>query len=751
MSIKGKLPITQTRKMDPHNSTNMLLSGDSTSSAQPLLPQQTPSHKPKPKPSLKLNMKGSNSPASRSLSSMVNTLPNFNHSGPFSPGLVTSRRVWIRRPNETATTIFVNQHDIIDDLKSAVLTKFPNSLAKFFDPADITIKIFLNSRKQMPANSTSVTNSGQPSKRVNIWSQQLSPESSKLSESPVASTFKEAAFQEPGLSTQQNTSSGFIDLEPDQNVWHLLDVYFPGGTNMNDAFIIETPIIDEQIHTNANFYRRGNPQLSELYQTSASPSNHRNQTYHSYDRSLTPNSASSIPNFYHQPKPQYGQKSHTLYNERSVSPANHVGSNFSQNIKSSPVPVMNLHKRSHSNPSQLPMNNLIVNPKHASVGSIPGNASTITNNAVLLLPKNFSLPQETVHSVDKKSLTPEEDFGDKDDIQLKHSSSAKNVSNLNDNDDIQSSASFPRLLETNTDESSAAKSDVLSIPSTASLSQSDETGISHSLKNISNDKNIGEMKHNEESNGANSTDIINQEAEVNTEIVRKSPNPKKNATKTNTTIETVLPSISVLVVEDNAINQAILGAFLRRHKIHYQIAKNGQEAVAKWRNGGFHLVLMDIQLPVKSGIEATKEIRHLERVNRIGVFAENELTGPNSGPNSLGELSDDEKLDLDVFRSPVIIVALTASSNASVDRSNALRAGCNDYLTKPVNLVWLQNKITEWGCMQALIDFDGWKTKRSNYIASAQMLALNSRCQSRSHSKSRSRSDSQRQQKQVKT
>lgn len=63
---------------------------------------------------------------------------------------------------------------------------------------------------------------------------------------------------------------------------------------------------------------------------------------------------------------------------------------------------------------------------------------------------------------------------------------------------------------------------------------------------------------------------------------------------------------------------------MRKHKIHYQIAKNGQEAIDKWRTGGFHLVLMDIQLPVKSGIEATKEIRHLEKINRIGVFAQNE-------------------------------------------------------------------------------------------------------------------------------
>lgn len=111
---------------------------------------------------------------------------------------------------------------------------------------------------------------------------------------------------------------------------------------------------------------------------------------------------------------------------------------------------------------------------------------------------------------------------------------------------------------------------------------------------------------------------------------------------------------------------------------------------------------------MKSGIEATKEIRHLEKLNKIGVFDDTELSRL-----ALNELQPDDKLDTNTFRSPVIIVALTASSNSSVDRKNALTAGCNDYLTKPVNLVWLQNKITEWGCMQALIDFEGWKGKKN--------------------------------------
>lgn len=158
---------------------------------------------------------------------------------------------------------------------------------------------------------------------------------------------------------------------------------------------------------------------------------------------------------------------------------------------------------------------------------------------------------------------------------------------------------------------------------------------------------------------------------------------------------------------------------------------NGQIAVNKWRTGGFHLVLMDIQLPIMSGLEATKEIRRLERVNGIGVFSSITPSTEKGEMASLdakvdGEEEQDgeseerqkekeeekakDKLDMEDsrFKSPVIIVALTASSLQS-DRHEALAAGCNDFLTKPVNFVWLERKVKEWGCMQALIDFDGWR------------------------------------------
>jgi osomolarity two-component system, response regulator SSK1 len=170
-----------------------------------------------------------------------------------------------------------------------------------------------------------------------------------------------------------------------------------------------------------------------------------------------------------------------------------------------------------------------------------------------------------------------------------------------------------------------------------------------------------------------------------------SPRPTRDRPKKKKTVEhPVLPAgllnggvppINVLIVEDNIINLKLLEAFVKRLKVRWQTAMNGRDAVTKWRSGGFHLVLMDIQLPVMSGLEATREIRRLERVNSIGVFS-SASSAPEITDMTGKEVAEEDKLaNTDMFKSPVIIVALTASSLQS-DRHEALAAGCNDFLTK---------------------------------------------------------------------
>ncbi|KAF5322460.1 hypothetical protein D9619_001179 [Psilocybe cf. subviscida] len=179
----------------------------------------------------------------------------------------------------------------------------------------------------------------------------------------------------------------------------------------------------------------------------------------------------------------------------------------------------------------------------------------------------------------------------------------------------------------------------------------------------------------------------------------------------------IVPPISVLIVDDNPINQTILSTFMKRKKIKYESASNGQEAVEKWKTGGFHLILMDIQMPVMDGIQATTEIRRLEKLNAAAGYPPTSPTSEGTGTpsGSTSATSDNRSLN-SPYRSSVIIVALTASSLQS-DRVAALAAGCNDFLTKPVSLLWLNNKIIEWGSIKAL---QMWADIRPEAVSSIQ-------------------------------
>jgi signal transduction histidine kinase/CheY-like chemotaxis protein len=106
----------------------------------------------------------------------------------------------------------------------------------------------------------------------------------------------------------------------------------------------------------------------------------------------------------------------------------------------------------------------------------------------------------------------------------------------------------------------------------------------------------------------------------------------------------------VLVVEDNEVNALVVRGMLEQMGVHAELAVNGQKALAAMRQSAFDLVLMDCQMPVVDGWEATR----IWRAHEARTRAER--------------------------RTP--IVALTASAAAG-ERERCLDAGMDDYLSKP--------------------------------------------------------------------
>lgn len=71
---------------------------------------------------------------------------------------------------------------------------------------------------------------------------------------------------------------------------------------------------------------------------------------------------------------------------------------------------------------------------------------------------------------------------------------------------------------------------------------------------------------------------------------------------------------SILLAEDNPVNQVYLKHFLEKQGYNLTIVENGQDAIASAMEQEYNLILMDIQMPVKSGIQATREIRTYEAI-----------------------------------------------------------------------------------------------------------------------------------------
>lgn len=124
---------------------------------------------------------------------------------------------------------------------------------------------------------------------------------------------------------------------------------------------------------------------------------------------------------------------------------------------------------------------------------------------------------------------------------------------------------------------------------------------------------------------------------------------------------------SIMLVEDNKLNQRLMESSLRRFGFHIDLANNGLEAVELYQANPdkYCLIIMDIMMPVMDGLESTRQIRIYEQGKS--------------------------------YRVPII--ALTANT-FNADRERCLSYGMDDYLAKPLNLDLLAQSFRNLGIIK---------------------------------------------------
>ncbi len=110
--------------------------------------------------------------------------------------------------------------------------------------------------------------------------------------------------------------------------------------------------------------------------------------------------------------------------------------------------------------------------------------------------------------------------------------------------------------------------------------------------------------------------------------------------------------LSILLVEDNVLNQRIVTFSLKKYDHQVAIANNGEEAIEQFKNASFDVILMDIMMPVMDGLEATRQIRTIEK-------------------------------EKNMEKTPIIAITANTMDN---DRDKCISHGMDEFMAKPFDV-----------------------------------------------------------------
>ena len=116
--------------------------------------------------------------------------------------------------------------------------------------------------------------------------------------------------------------------------------------------------------------------------------------------------------------------------------------------------------------------------------------------------------------------------------------------------------------------------------------------------------------------------------------------------------------MKILLVEDNLLNQRIVLFSLKKYNHAITVANNGLEAVEKFTEAEYDVILMDIMMPIMDGLEATVKIREVEQSRNASR------------------------------RTPIIAITANTMDN---DRSKCISYGMDDFMAKPFDVEKLKS------------------------------------------------------------